>query len=387
MLGIVIGIGAFILINSVGTGAQGLVLNQIKDFGSDLVGILPGASDEKGPPASVFGINITTLKEADALAIERNVPNVIAAASYVRGSESITFGSESRSVTFYGVNEKYLQVENTEVESGRFFSDDDSAGAARVVVLGSTLAGELFGDVDPVGEQVKLDSGKYTVIGVMKARGTTAFQDYDGIFFIPLATAQKVVLGIRHLAFVRVKVNGVENLDQAVEDIKSVLRQQHRITNPDSDDFSVRNTQQALGVLTTVTDALRLFLTAIAAVSLLVGGIGIMNIMYVSVSERTYEIGLRKAVGANNADILWQFLVEAIIITIIAGIIGIIGGALLSYIAAVVVRALEYDWDFVISTGAIALACAISAGVGLIFGLYPARRAALMTPKEALTHE
>ena len=387
MLGIIIGISSFILIKSVGAGAQGLILDLVKKQGSDLIGVLPGASDEKGPPASAFGINITTLTNADAEAVGRSVPHIMAVNGYVRGSVSITAGTISRSTQFSGVQEAYLAVENGEVSDGRFFSEDEDRALARVVVLGSNVAKELFDGGNAVGEQVQFGSEKYMVIGVLKARGTTIFSSQDDTAFIPLLTAQKVVLGIHYLAFMRAKVDNDANIDSAMEDVKQLLRQRHRIGDAANDDFSVRNTQQALGILTSITGALTLFLTAIAAIALVVGGIGIMNIMYVSVSERTYEIGLRKAVGAHNADILNQFLVEAIVVTLIAGIIGVAVGALLSWLVAIIAHALNFDWQLIISLSSVLTACIIAAAIGLFFGVFPARRASKLSPIEALRYE
>lgn len=387
MLGIIIGITSFILIKSVGAGAQGLILDLVKKQGSNLIGVLPGASDEKGPPASAFGINITTLVNGDADAIARVVPHMLAVTGYVRGSQSITADGESRNVSFSGVSASYMDVEDGEVENGRFFSSEDDAALSRVIVLGGTIAEELFHQDDPVGKQVGFNGEKYTVIGVLKKRGATIFSDQDGTVFIPLLTAQKTVLGIHHLALLRGKVDSAENVDAAMEDVKDLLRQRHHINDAADDDFSVRNTQQALSILTTITGALTLFLTAIAAISLLVGGIGIMNIMYVSVSERTYEIGLRKAVGAHNADILKQFLVEAVVVTIIAGVIGIVMGSLLSWIVAIVARAFDFDWQLIISLSSILTAFFIAAIIGMFFGVFPARSASKLTPIEALRYE
>ena len=387
MLGIIIGITSFILIKSVGAGAQGLILDLVKKQGSNLIGVLPGASDEKGPPASAFGINITTLTNADADAIGRVVPGISAVSGYVRGSENLTVGTESRTTPFTGVAASYLQVEDGEVSSGRFFTSEEDSGLSRVMVLGGTVSEELFGESDPVGESVQFNGEKYTIIGVFKKRGASLFADQDGTVFIPLLTAQKTVLGIHYLSFLRAKVGDPEDIDGAMEDVRQLLRERHHINDASQDDFSVRNTQQALGILTSITGALTLFLTAIAAISLVVGGIGIMNIMYVSVSERTYEIGLRKAVGAHNADILNQFLVEAIVVTILAGALGIIFGSLLSFVVAVVARGMGFEWELIISASSIGIAFAIAAAIGVFFGVFPARTASKLTPIEALRYE
>lgn len=384
MLGIIIGISSFILINSVGAGAQSLILDQIRRIGSNLVVVLPGAADEKGPPASVFGINITTLKQVDGEDIQANIPAVSAVAGYVRGTINMTYEGESRFTEFYGTTAAYPEVEDSDLLYGRFYTDQEDARLSRVVVLGSDVAGEMFGDGDPTGLSVRLRGERYEVLGVFKSRGTTAFASPDKIIFIPLNTAQKVILGIRHLAFMRMKVVEGANLDTTMEQVREILRQNHRIDNPDNDDFSVRSSEQALGVLTQVTGALKLFLTLIAAISLVVGGVGIMNIMYIAVTERSFEIGLRKAIGAKNKMILQQFLIEAVVITLVAGVVGIILGALLSWIVSIIVNALDYNWDLIISPGSVIFAFFIAGLIGIVFGLWPARRAALKSPVDAM---
>lgn len=384
MLGIIIGISSFILINSVGAGAQSLILDQIRRIGSNLVVVLPGAADEKGPPASVFGINITTLKQSDIEDIAANIPAVVAAASYVRGTINITYEGDSRFFEYLGTTASYPNVEDSELLYGRFFTDQEDARLNRVVVLGSDVAREFFGEENPVGLSLRLKGEKYEIIGVFKSRGTTAFSNPDKNIFIPLNTAQKVILGIRHLAFSRIKIAEGQNIDVTMEQVREILRQNHRIDMPENDDFNVRSSEQALGILTQVTGALKLFLTLIAAISLIVGGIGIMNIMYIAVTERSFEIGLRKAIGATNNMVLQQFLTEAVVITLSAGVIGIIFGSVLSWIVSLIVNALDYNWDLLISPGSILFAFIIAGVIGISFGLWPARRAALKSPVEAM---
>jgi len=308
MLGIIIGVAAVIFINSVGAGAQGLILNQIKGIGSNLVAILPGGSEETGPQASVMGVVITTLINEDAEIIADSIKHVGSVASYVQGNGSITYGSQNIDANFSGVSASYTSVEDTQVATGRFFTKDEEKDLSRVIVLGSQVKEDLFGDQDPIGKTVRLKKESFRIIGVMKARGSAGFQSYDTQVFIPLVTAQKVLLGIEHVSFIRVKVDDEKYIDDVIIQIKDLLRQRHDITDPAQDDFSVRNQAQALQVLGSVTDALRLFMAAIAALGLVVGGIGIMNIMLVAVNERIREIGLRKAVGATAKNVLKQFL-------------------------------------------------------------------------------
>ncbi|MFA6321916.1 MAG: ABC transporter permease [Candidatus Buchananbacteria bacterium] len=389
MLGMIIGISSVIIIMAVGAGAQSLILNQIKGMGSNLIGVLPGASDEEGPPASVMGVTVTTLKYDDAVAIAKKekVPHALAVASYVKGTGTIAWGNRSIDTNFTGTTAGYTSVEDAIVEQGLFFSVEEEKSISRVVVLGSQVVKDLFQGTDPIGQTVKIKRETFRVIGVMKERGSVAFQNQDNQIFIPLLTAQKIILGVNHLGYIRVKVDSSDNITETIQDIKATLREQHDLTGTVADDFSVRSMQQALDVFTGVTNALKFFLAAIAAIALLVGGIGIMNIMLVSVNERIREIGLRKAVGARRGNILSQFLVETIVLSLGGGIIGIAVGFLFSALVALVARYLGYQWDFVVSISSIVLACGIAVSIGLVFGIYPAYKAANLDPITALRYE
>lgn len=255
------------------------------------------------------------------------------------------------------------------------------------MVLGSTVASELFGGNDAIGQKIKVKNQTASVIGVMKERGQVGFQNYDDLVLSPLFFAQKEIAGINYLSAIRVKVDNADNIDESMEMIAQTLRERHDLSGPSDDDFSVRSFRDALDLVTNITDALRYFLAAMAALSLLVGGIGIMNIMLVSVTERTREIGLRKALGATNRQVLSQFLFEAIALTLIGGLIGLLSGGLLSYLSALIVRSLGYRWDFVISAFSIFIAVGLSALIGIIFGYYPARRASRLSPIDALRYE
>ncbi len=388
MLGIIIGIMSVIVIMSVGAGAQSLILNQIKSLGSNLVGVLPGKSDTKGPPASAMGIVVTTLKADDVEAIKKDSEShFIAATGYVRGNDTVTWNGNKINTNFVGVSADYPNVEDAPIASGRFFSEDEDKSLARVAIVGSQVATELFGQNDPIGKDIKIKKSNFTIIGTMKERGTSGFQNQDNQIFVPLNTAQKILLGIDYVSFARFKVDNAEDVNSSMERMREILRDRHNITNPDNDDFSVRSMAQGLDAITNVTNALKMFLTAIAAIALAVGGIGIMNIMLAAVQERTREIGLRKAVGAKNRDIIFQFLTESAMITLIGGLIGIILGALISFIVAKVAVSMGYSWDFVVTFSSILIATLVSIGVGLVFGIIPARRAAKLNPIEALRYE
>ncbi|MFA5188648.1 MAG: ABC transporter permease [Patescibacteria group bacterium] len=389
MLGIIIGIASVIIIMSVGAGAQSLIVNQIKSQGSNLIAIFPGKSDEKGPPPSVMGIVNTSLKneDIDALMNPNNAPHVVAATGYNSGSATFSWRDQQMDGTFNGVNSFFPIVDDAPVAEGRFFTKEENMSLARVAIIGSQAKLDLFGDADPLGQEIKMKRVSFTVIGVMPARGTRGFQNQDSLIFVPQNTAQKLLLGINYSSLARVKVDSESNLNVTINDITLTLRERHGITDPANDDFTIRSQQDSLNVLLSVTDAIKFFLAAIAAISLIVGGVGIMNIMLVSVSERTREIGLRKAVGAKSSSISLQFLVESVIVTLLGGIIGIIAGAALSILVALVARYLGYDWDLAISITSILLATSISIIIGLIFGIYPAQRAARLNPIEALRYE
>jgi len=391
MLGIIIGVGAVIVIISVGAGAQYLIVAQVKGLGTDLVGVLPGKSEEKGPPTSVMGVVITTLTYEDALALKekRNVPNALGVSAHTNSVGTAVWGANSYDTNLQGSTADYITVEGGELDSGRFLTEEEEKNLSRVAVLGSKVKTELFGDVNPIGQRIKIKNHTFEVIGVMKERGKIAFQDYDDQIILPLKTVQKLLAGVDYLGFLRVKVDNEANLPRAIEDIEATLRERHDISDPTGagDDFSVRSAAEALDVITTVTNALRFFLAAMAALSLLVGGIGIMNIMLVSVTERTREIGLRKAVGASNSSIIYQFLLEAVIITSIGGLIGIVGGIILAFLINLIIKALDYDWLFAVSPWSILIALAVAMAIGLIFGIYPARKASKLEPVEALRYE
>lgn len=387
-LGIIIGISSVIIIMSVGAGANSLVVNQIQGIGSDLVGILPGASEENGPPASVMGINITTLVYDDVLAIKDRMPEIVAITPYVRGVATVSWQDKVDDSSFLGVLDTYVQVESkAEVARGRFISAEEAGQISRVAVLGSAVAEDLFGASDPISERIKINKEAFQVIGVMAERGTAGFQNQDDQIFIPMLTAQKLMLGINHLSFVRAKVVLGADVERVIADIENILREQHSIDDPEEDDFSVRSTEEALNTLADITNALNYFLAMVAAISLLVGGIGIMNIMLVSVSESTREIGLRQAVGARKEDISRLFLIQTMMLTLLGGLVGIIWGVLIAFLVSVVANLLGYQWDFIISPVSIFLALSFTIAVGLIFGWYPAKKASRLSPIEALRYE
>jgi len=388
MLGIIIGVMSVIVVMSLGESAQGLIINEIKSLGSNIIGVLPGKSNETEAPASAFGVVITSLKYKDGVDIAKgNYPSIEGVATYVRGSDIITWSDNKISASFVGTTASYIDVEDSKIESGRFFTEEEEVNNAKVAVMGADAAKELFGDQEPLGNQIKIKKTNFTVIGVFAKRGGGLVQSQDKDIYVPIKTAQNILLGIDYVNMMRIKVDKAENMDVAIGYVQEKLRENHKIENAIDDDFSVRSSAAALDSISQITDAVKFFLVAISAISLLVGGFGIMNIMLATVQERTKEIGLRKAVGARSFEITIQFLIETSFITFVSGIIGIIIGFLIAGAVALVAQFLGYAWPFIVSPWSIFLGCFVSISVGLIFGIVPARKASQLNPIDALRYE
>ena len=391
ILGIIIGVASVIIIMAIGQSAQALILDQVSGVGSNLIGVLPGASDQKGPPAAAMGIKVTTLKYSDLEALRdgKHVPEIQDASGYAMGSAQSTYGGNSLVTSFTGTTASYVDVENSEVEEGRFITRDEETNMARVAVIGQNVVRDLFSGVDPIGKTFKMKDQNFTVIGVFKSKGGGGFgtSSVDDSVFVPLLTAQKLLLGIDYVAFIRAKVKSADLVSYAIANTEATLRERHHIDNPSDDDFSIRDQAQAIDMIKKITNILRYFLLSIGTISLIVGGVGIMNTMLIVVSQRIREVGLRKAIGAKTKDILTQFLIESSAIAFFGGIFGIILGVIISFIAALVMQALQYHWPFMISWQSILIATLVSLAIGVVFGMYPARKAAKISPMEALRYE
>ena len=390
MLGIVIGIASVILLMSIGKSAQQLILDQVQGTGSNLIFVVPGATKGSrfAPPPSVQGVIIKTLVQKDIDAM-RKEPTIVKVAPEVRGQGKIVFENNDTTVTFEGTTADFFSIRNFTFARGYALSNSDNDSLNRVIVLGGEIAHTLFGERDPVGKTVRLRDLTFRVIGVLGKAGLGPFGvDQDNLALVPISIAQKQMLGIDYFNVILIQASDSYNVDFTKARVISVLRQNHRITDPDKDDFTIRTQEDALSLLGNITSILTVFLTSIAFISLLVGGIGIMNIMLVSVVERTKEIGLRKAVGATNRDIMQQFLGEAMILTFLGGVGGIILGSLLTVaVYFVLINVLPTGWVFSIPLSAIMLAAGVSVFTGIVFGIYPARQASLKSPIEALRYE
>lgn len=388
MLGIVIGVAAVIVMIAVGGGAQAQVEAQIKSLGSNLMMIFSASSTFTGARSAAGATH--TISEDDAYAIARELPDYIAgAAPSLRGSGQMVAGNSNWSTVFWGVTPDYFEVREWTLAEGRTFDQAEVNGAAKVVVIGKTVATNLFGDESPIDQTVRIRTVPLTVVGVLAGKGQSLMgQDQDDIVLMPISTARNRVLGATALAKSRsvgsINVKAREGVDikLAEERVRELLRQRHRLQPGQEDDFTLRNMTEILQTREESSRVMALLLAAVASVSLLVGGIGIMNIMLVSVTERTREIGLRRAVGARGSDILRQFLIEAITLSLIGGLVG----ALLGSAGAALIGRLA-GWPVQLSVFATALAVSFSAAIGIFFGFYPARKAARMSPIEALRHE
>jgi putative ABC transport system permease protein len=386
MLGIMIGVAAVIAMVSVGTGAQARVAEQIQSLGSNLIIAMSGSTNQAG--VRLGQGSQTTITEDDAAAIAREVPAVQVAAPSSRGNAQVVYGNLNWSTGIQGVTADYFEARDWPVDLGRPILQEDVDGATKVALLGQTTAGNLFGEADPLGQIVRIKKVPFTVVGLLSRKGQSSWgQDQDDVILIPLSTAKKKVLGVsqanaRSVGSISIKIRPDEDMTEAEAQIRGLLRQRHRLQPYQDDDFWLRNLSEVLQTQEESSKVMTYLLAAIASVSLLVGGIGIMNIMLVSVTERTREIGLRMAVGARARDILTQFLVEAVTLSLIGGVIGIllgIGGSnAISTLA---------EWRTVLAPSAILLAFGFAAAIGIFFGFYPARKASRLDPIEALRYE
>jgi len=387
ILGIVIGVTAIILVMALGEGAQNLILNQVQGMGARTIAV--GAGREPTGPSDAGQIFSDSLKKRDLDLLNRkeNVPDIDQIVPLVFGSASASHENETYGLTIFGVSPALEILFDMPITEGAFFNDEDVRARAKSVVIGAKVKTELFGADEALGETIKLKGNNFRVVGILEERGQDLF-NFDEAAIIPYTTAQDYVLGIKHFNRFIAQATTEQVINQAAEEIRQTLRESHEITDPAKDDFFVTTQVDLAARLSSITAVLTIFLAAVAAISLIVGGIGIMNIMLVSVTERTKEIGLRKALGATYKNILIQFLLEAVMLTGVGGIMGILIGLGLSFITSIVLtQYLNLAWPFSIPLSAIILGLGVSGLIGLVFGLYPARTAARKSPIEALRYE
>jgi putative ABC transport system permease protein len=390
ILGIVIGITAVILMMSIGQGAESLILSQIGGLGAETIVVRPG-KEPTGPSdigQTLFANSLKT-RDVEALKKKGNVPNLAKITPVLLVPGSVSFEGETFRPSIIGSSgEFFTEVFKMYPAKGVMFDENDIRQNASVAVIGSRVADELFARSDAVGEYIKIKDKKFRVVGIFPPKGQVSFFNINELVMVPYTTAQIYLLGIDYFHEVIIKADSAEAVPRTVQDIELTLRESHNITNPKDDDFFVATQQALVEQIQIIIGALTAFLSSVVAIALVVGGIGVMNIMFVSVTERTREIGLRKALGATEKDIMLQFLFEAMTLTAIGGIVGIILGAVLSFLASLVLsRVLSLVWVFSFPVLAAFLGLGISTLVGLVFGLYPAMQASKKNPIEALRHE
>lgn len=385
MLGIIIGVGAVILMTSLGKGAESLILGSVSSFGSDLIYIESGSPSE-GLTGSI--VSVDRLKYRDYLNLKK-VDFLENITPFLVYDTIAVVGEQNEKAQVVGTTKGYSKALNFYAANGRFIEDSDVSNSTRIIVLGYKLADRLFGDRDPVGRDLKIKGLNFKVVGVMESQGGNAFESYDDMMFMPVTTMQTYLNGVDYVQTIMANVKG--NVDDAIIEARTVIRRLHNIDNPEDDfakdDFQIISQEQALGIFTSVSTVLTLFIVMVASISLLVGGIGIMNIMFVSVNQRTQEIGLRKAVGATKADILLQFLIEAVVLTMIGGILGVVFGVGVSYLLSLVIVRFQSLWQFQVNFQALVISIGVTMLIGIIFGIYPARKASRLNPIEALRYE
>jgi len=377
-LGMIIGVASVISMISIGEGARQQTLSTIEKFGTNIITIKPGRKKNR----HVSSDTVKTLKLSDAEAIEKSIPLITGVAAQVYRSAQLKYGNKNTNTTVRGTGEKYLKLSNFTIERGRYFNKEEVRSVRKVAVIGSTVVKNLFGDVSAIGKEIKVDGNNYLVIGSTEQKGALSWFDPDDQIFIPVTTAQKRLFGIHHIQSIDVQAKKMEDLEVIKKDIDSFLRIRHGIRKTEDSDFHVQNSSQWLNSWGDAAKTFTYLLGGIAAISLLVGGIGIMNIMLVSITERTKEIGIRIAIGAKKSEIMEQFLIESVLISFIGGGLGILLGIIISRTVSKI-----GGWDTIVSTQSIILAFGFSVAIGIFFGFYPARKAANLNPIDALRYE
>jgi putative ABC transport system permease protein len=383
MLGIVIGIGSVIAMISIGEGAQSSIQSSIQSIGSNLILVTPGAQRTPGSIVSVGNGTAQSLTMDDVSAIASQVSGAVAVDPEVQTSKQVTYKGTNTRTTIVGTSEQYPVVRDLQIADGSYFTASQITSLARVAVIGPTVVSDLFATgTEPVGQQIGINGDQFTVIGVSVAKGSTGFSNQDDQIFVPISTAQQFFIGNKYVTTISVEADTTADMTNVQNEITTLLLARHNISNPAAADFTTLNQADIAATASGVTSTFTVLLAAVAGISLVVGGIGIMNMMLTTVTERTREIGLRKAIGAKKSDISTQFLVEAVTLTFIGGVVGVILGVAASYLVTTF-----GGITTTVTSSSVILAFCVSAGIGIIFGYYPARRAASLNPIEALRYE
>lgn len=388
MLGVIIGVAAVIALVSVGMGVRTGITSNFESLGANTITIMPGSSNRGGPRGAAGSMQ--TLKYDDAKAIEAKIKDIQYVSPTVSSSYQVVNGNQNWNTSVTGVTPDLMQIRSLTVDNGSFISKEDMTKRNRVAVIGATVAENLFGTENPVGKNIRIKNQPFKVIGILASKGSSGFgQDQDDVIYIPLTTAQERMMGITYVQSISLQATDTQKIDQVQDEITTLLRQRHRITGDKENDFHVQNTASIIASVNQSTAMMTVLLGAIASISLLVGGIGIMNIMMVSVTERTREIGIRKALGAQESTILGLFVTEAAATSALGGVLGIGLGYLLSAVANRILPMVLTDMTLTVSPslGSVVVAFSISVGIGVLFGYLPARRAARLNPIEALRYD
>lgn len=391
VLGISIGIAVVIAIMAAGRGLDRLVMSQLEIFSPDAITVevkVPSTKKTSTENAMgiATGITITTIKDKDLESIQKH-PNILAAYGFLMGQAVVKYQGQTKTSMLIGEGYNLQEVEKFSLSAGRLYTKGEEDSLAQVAVLGAVMKDALFGEDDAIGKIIYVKGKPFRVIGVAAKRGAIFGMDFDNIVLLPVKTMQKRILGIDYYQEIVAKVKDRAQIKHTVSDLEEIIRDNHDISDPNRDDFAVNTMEEAADMLGSVVQGLTFLLVALVCVSLVVGGVGIMNIMYVTVTERSFEIGLRKSLGANKKDILSQFLFEAVLLTVGGAILGIILGSILALLVYLIAVYYNFKWVYSIPIASIILAVGFSAAVGLIFGLYPARKAAQLDPIEALRRE